>query len=997
MIVAIYLAVLAAYDIGAGSTTTLYYGTKGFTTGPADSPANQWFAPRIKQAPGMARSAFAQGASGGRTRTDRGTLVLSNEDGGLDDLIDYALDGRAITIWRGEETGTFPTDFEEVVVATMEQPLIDSGEVRIELRGRHFEVDVPIQSTLYAGTGTLEGDESLKGKPKPLLYGKVRNFSPPLVNPAKLIYQLHDGAVQSVEGVYDSGIMLRSLDAWTARTSNVSDDLYFVRHGDGDFVAGGKAGALTTSTDGGATWTSQSTGFSSNAIHDGAYFESVDLWIIVGAGNRIETAAGSDLTTWTNRTSPFTAGAVIVRVFAAGDTAVAIADNGEIAYTSNGTSWTKVTTTPFTITAASLDRGALTFARNQWIAALSDGTTLEVATSGDGQTWTLGETALSQTADVHDVVSGRGLLLMVGTQLATSVDGANWVRVYDALGPGTDFRMRRVTYDDALGKFIGVGYLDGGGSPLHRIFHSPDGLRWVAFDPGLAGKVDGFFQTGGVATDGSGGVVAVGEDDFVGGTGSRAYTNDAAGTYASQADLLDDDLQPEPGTYKLYAAGGYIRLGSPPVGQVTVDATQGATAADRTAAALFRGVLDQVGLDVYTNVQDEDDLTAWTDLFGGITVTGGQSDPIGGTDAYTVACATGIFEALDYEIAFTGNGVKSVIVAVKEKVAPTSSPTVLMIFDSVTSGTVWRIDIDSWTDGQPNYTEDTGTVERLEDLGGGWWAFYVKTVSVTAANGHTIRVIPDQAGTESGSIDVYRIRCYDAVDPLAEDYYWLDALRLDADDDAVLGLWTGTEPTQASAALERIAKTPGAWWGVDRKGYFRIRQLKDPSSGTSELTIDEAGPNGIFRGTFRRLREPLPIWRQVVRFSQNHTVQASGLVAGVSDTRRALLAQAWKEESDEDATVQTKHLLAREDVVETLYAESADADAEATRQLTLRKVIRDLLQSEVPLNDDTVALDLGSIVTVQHSRFGLSAGKKHVVLGVEPNTAQGRLRLTVWA
>jgi|GEM_PF-2386707 len=56
--------------------------------------------------------------------------------------------------------------------------------------------------------GTNEGLESVSGRPKPLVYGRVNHVEPVLLDPAKLVYQVHDGPIQSVLGVYDQGVGL---------------------------------------------------------------------------------------------------------------------------------------------------------------------------------------------------------------------------------------------------------------------------------------------------------------------------------------------------------------------------------------------------------------------------------------------------------------------------------------------------------------------------------------------------------------------------------------------------------------------------------------------------------------------------------------------------------------------------------------------------------------------------------------------------------------------
>ena len=119
----IYTAEVAAYDIDGAVATTLYYSTGlGFSSRPTDTPANQFFDARIRQPLDVGRVVFAPGSTSGTSKIGFGDLVLLNDDGGLDDLIGYAFDGRDITIRRGLQGDTYPANFTTVFAGTMEQP-----------------------------------------------------------------------------------------------------------------------------------------------------------------------------------------------------------------------------------------------------------------------------------------------------------------------------------------------------------------------------------------------------------------------------------------------------------------------------------------------------------------------------------------------------------------------------------------------------------------------------------------------------------------------------------------------------------------------------------------------------------------------------------------------------------------------------------------------------------------------------------------------------------
>ena len=116
----------------------------------------------------------------------------------------------------------------------------------------------------------------------------------------------------------------------------------------------------------------------------------------------------------------------------------------------------------------------------------------------------------------------------------------------------------------------------------------------------------------------------------------------------------------------------------------------------------------------------------------------------------------------------------------------------------------------------------------------------------------------------------------------------------------------------------------------------------------------------------------------------------------MSDERRAELSEEWTETTNTDATVQTAHLLAREQVYHTLLAVAADAVTYASRMQALRGVRRSLYEFAVRHDSDTEALDLGSIIRIEHTRFGLSASKKVAITSIEPEPRKGIIHIGAW-
>lgn len=174
-----------------------------------------------------------------------------------------------------------------------------------------------------------------------------------------------------------------ALDAWTMETSGVSENLFGVVRGAGNFVAVGHSGVVLVSSNG-SFWSPVSSAVSSNLL--GVTYAN-GIFVSVGAG-------------------------------------------GVICRSTNGLNWTR-SSSPTTQTL-----NGVGFGNGIFIAAGNIGTLL---TSPDGVTWT---TRLSYTAEnLMGAAYGNGLFMAVGRDnsdpgsVITSLDGVMWTdRSYPQLG-----------------------------------------------------------------------------------------------------------------------------------------------------------------------------------------------------------------------------------------------------------------------------------------------------------------------------------------------------------------------------------------------------------------------------------------------------------------------------------------------------------------------------------------------------------------------------------
>jgi hypothetical protein len=286
--------------------STLYFTSGGqfapFLPGDADRP-DQYYDPRVKDLNGVARRMFSSGRTMGESSLGSGVVTLSNYDGGLDYLITYGYSGRNISIYYGDSDvfADYRLYFDGVMEA-MEFTYSkgSSGSIVITVRSKKMILDKDIQVNYYLGTNSGstgnegETDSGIKNKLKPLLFGECLNVSPILVNAAGLRYQVHDGAINSVDAVYLNG---------SAMTADVSDP-----PAGGKYYADLTTGIITLGT---APTNETVTCDIKGAKFSGSYYKKVgDLakWIVKTYGGLTDGDIDSTAITQLNTDAPQTLG-----------------------------------------------------------------------------------------------------------------------------------------------------------------------------------------------------------------------------------------------------------------------------------------------------------------------------------------------------------------------------------------------------------------------------------------------------------------------------------------------------------------------------------------------------------------------------------------------------------------------------------------------------------------------------------------------------------------
>lgn len=194
------------------STAVVYrYATAGFNTAPSDTPANTHYAPRVSN-PGEITRTLSDGTRNNpRAELSFGKIELVNNDGGLDAIFAsgaVSFRERPVRVLMVEEGAAYSTAV-VLLAAVIAQIELSDKTVLLSIKDASYLLASAHQTETYAGSNSLpsglEGVDDLKGKEKPLLYGKAYKIPAPMVNTSRLIVQVSDRALVSVEAVYDGG------------------------------------------------------------------------------------------------------------------------------------------------------------------------------------------------------------------------------------------------------------------------------------------------------------------------------------------------------------------------------------------------------------------------------------------------------------------------------------------------------------------------------------------------------------------------------------------------------------------------------------------------------------------------------------------------------------------------------------------------------------------------------------------------------------------------
>lgn len=263
-------------------------------------------------------------------------------------------------------------------------------------------------------------------------------------------------------------------------------------------------------------------------------------------------------------------------------------------------------------------------------------------------------------------------------------------------------------------------------------------------------------------------------------------------------------------------------------------------------------------------------------------------------------------------------------------------------------------------------------------------------LGATPAGTVTADVQGDATGSYVNTTGDIVQRLLDTADLTTSEIDTTSIAQLVSDQPAQVGIWIGAEKRFISSVIDELLAGVGAFGGFSRYGTFSVGLVREMSGRTPVAEFDELDIIAIEREPLPAAVEPI-CWRVGVGYQRNYTVQTD-LASSVTAARLTFAAQTQRISSLEDASVKTRYLLAQEfGPVEGLFALQADAATEASRIYALWTVQRGYYRVRLDLG--AITCDLGSVVTLTHTRFGLSTGLPGLVMAQRLD--RGRIELGV--
>lgn len=211
---------------------------------------------------------------------------------------------------------------------------------------------------------------------------------------------------------------------------------------------------------------------------------------------------------------------------------------------------------------------------------------------------------------------------------------------------------------------------------------------------------------------------------------------------------------------------------------------------------------------------------------------------------------------------------------------------------------------------------------------------------------------------------------------------------------APMGHWTGTEPQSVRSVMEIFCRSAAAWAWLKPSKVLTVGRITDPDSATADFSVN--AEDGDLRMAPWEV-QPFEIPKGRVRVGYRHysrVLSDTEVLAAVDETTRKDAGKEFRYAKDEDPDVFKQTPDADETVILTQLDQEADAQALATEQLALRKVIR--RSGTFSARKGLIKRGIGHVFELTDEKLPISP-KKWVIVGLDNEAGKdGSADTVVW-
>jgi len=172
-----------------------------------DHPNAHW-AGRVINPGSMSRGAKLTPVDASAVEISSGTIVIDNTDGRFDTVLDqYYAVSQTIYVRYGKH-GWDWRDFVTLWTMRITGVGLSEKELTLEVTDPVAYAQNAFPASYYNGFGGIDGDAGLANTQRPVVLGRLWNYSPIRIDAVNLVYQIHDGPILAVTGCFDGGVAL---------------------------------------------------------------------------------------------------------------------------------------------------------------------------------------------------------------------------------------------------------------------------------------------------------------------------------------------------------------------------------------------------------------------------------------------------------------------------------------------------------------------------------------------------------------------------------------------------------------------------------------------------------------------------------------------------------------------------------------------------------------------------------------------------------------------